>query len=72
MYREEKIAASGPVIRIIDLVESLWDDEGAIEQFFMTPRPELGGRPPLEVARTEQGATEVETLVLRLAAHRPG
>jgi len=72
MYREEMIAATGPVARIIELVESLWDDEDAIEQFFMTPNPDLGGRIPLEVARTEEGAVLVENLVRKLAAHRPG
>ena len=72
MYREEKIAATGPVARVIELVESLWDDEDAIEQFFMTPNPDLGGRIPIEAARTEEGADEVENLVRRLAAHRPG
>ena len=72
MYREEKIAATGPVARVIELVESLWDDEDAIEQFLMTPNPDLGGRIPIEAARTEEGADEVENLVRRLAAHRPG
>jgi len=72
MYREEKIAATGPVVRVIELVESIWEDQDAIEQFFDTPSPDLGGRTPLEAARTEEGAVEVETLVRRLAAHRPG
>ena len=72
MYREEKIAATGPVARIIDLVESLWEDEDEIEQFFMTPSAELGGRRPLDVARTEAGAVQVENLVRRLAARPPG
>lgn len=70
MYREERIAATGPVARVIELVESIWDDQDAIEQFFDTPRPELGGRTPLEAARTEEGATEVESLVRRMAQRR--
>jgi len=72
MYREEKIAATGPVARIIDLVESLWEDEDEIELFFMTPSVELGGHRPLDVARTEAGAIQVENLVRRLAARHPG
>jgi uncharacterized protein (DUF2384 family) len=72
MYREEKIAATGPLARVIDLVESLWEDQDAIEQFFMTPNPDLEGRVPLELARSEEGAVRVETLVRRLAGHRPG
>lgn len=72
MYREEMIAATGPVARVIELVESLWEDEDAIEQFFMTPNPDLGGSVPLELARTEDGAVLVENLVRKLAAHRPG
>ncbi len=72
MYREEKIAATGPVARIIDLVESLWEDEDAIELFFMTPSVDLGGQRPLDAARTEAGAIQVENLVRRLAARHPG
>jgi len=72
MYREEKIAATGPVARIIDLVESLWEDEDEIELFLMTPSADLGGRRPLDLARTEEGAIRVENLVHRLAAHHPG
>ena len=72
MYREEKIAATGPLARVIDLVESLWEDQDAIEQFFMTPNPDLEGRVPLELARSEEGAVRVENLVRRLAGHRPG
>lgn len=71
MFREEKIAATGPVARIIELVESLWEDEDEIEQFFMTPSAELGGQRPLDAARTEEGAVQVENLVRRLAAQRP-
>jgi len=72
MYPDEKIADTGPVARGIELVESIWEDQDAIEQFFDTPNPDLGGRTPLEAARTEEGAVEVENLVRRLAAHRPG
>jgi hypothetical protein len=38
----------------------------------MTPNAELAGRTPLDAARSEEGAIEVENLVRRLAAHRPG
>jgi uncharacterized protein (DUF2384 family) len=72
MYREEKIAATGPLARVIDLVESLWEDQDAIEQFFMTPNPGLGGAIPIELARSEEGAVRVENLVRRLAGHVPG
>lgn len=72
MYREEKIAATGPLARVIELVESLWEEQDAIEQFFMTPNPDLGGLVPLELARTEEGAVRVENLVRKLALHRPG
>jgi uncharacterized protein (DUF2384 family) len=72
MYREEKIAATGPVARVIELVESIWEDQDGIEQFLMTPNPDLGGKIPIELARTEAGAMEVENLVRRLSAHRPG
>jgi uncharacterized protein (DUF2384 family) len=38
----------------------------------MTPNPDLGGSIPIELARTEEGAVQVENLVRRLSAHRPG
>lgn len=72
MYREEQIADSGPVARVIELVESIWEDKDSIELFLTTPNADLAGRTPLEAARTEEGAIEVENLVRRLAAHRPG
>lgn len=72
MYREERIAATGPLARVIELVESLWEDEDAIEQFFMTPNPDLDGGIPIELARSEEGAVRVENLVRKLAGHVPG
>lgn len=72
MYREERIAATGPLARVIELVESLWEDEDAIEQFFTTPNPDLDGNIPIELARSEEGAVRVENLVRKLAGHVPG
>ena len=72
MYREELIAATGPVARVIELAESLWEDEDAIEQFFVTPNAALGNQRPLDVARTEAGAARVENLLHRLAQQGHG
>lgn len=72
MFREELIAATGPLARCIELAESLWDDEDAIEQFFATPNAHLDNQRPLDVARTEAGATRVENLLRHIASHQKG
>lgn len=42
------------------------DDAEAARAWFSKPQPALGGATPLEVARTEVGAREVENLIGRL------
>lgn len=72
MFREELIAATGPLARCFDLARSLWDDEDAIEQFFEMPNPSLGNQRPLDVARSEPGAVKVENLLRHIASHQKG
>ena len=47
-------------------VELFEGDSDAARLWLTTPSPELGGAPPLEFARTEIGAREVEDLIGRL------
>jgi putative toxin-antitoxin system antitoxin component (TIGR02293 family) len=49
--------------RAVDLFQG--DRDGA-RQWLSTSIPALGGRPPLELARTEVGAREVEDLIGRI------
>lgn len=55
--------------RAIELFEG---DADAARKWLMTPRPALGGHAPLEFARTDIGATEVENLIGRLEHGLPG
>jgi putative toxin-antitoxin system antitoxin component (TIGR02293 family) len=47
-------------------VELFAGDEEAAREWMQAPRPALGGRAPLELARTEVGARQVETLIHQL------
>jgi putative toxin-antitoxin system antitoxin component (TIGR02293 family) len=51
------------VARAADLFEG---DQAAARRWLTAPRPVLGGVTPLEAARTEVGAREVEQLIERL------
>jgi putative toxin-antitoxin system antitoxin component (TIGR02293 family) len=51
--------------RVIALAELLWDDTAAAQSFIATPHPELQNQTPLDCARTELGARQVEDVVMR-------
>ena len=48
---------------VIALAEYVWDDAEAARQFLTTPHPELGDRPPIEVAVDDFGARHVEQIL---------
>jgi len=53
--------------RLFLVVRGLFEgDEDAARKWMQTPRPALGGRTPLELAATEIGSRQVETLVWQL------
>lgn len=53
--------------RIIDLTRELFEnDVKAANRWLCTPQPALAGSTPLEYAKTEVGAREVEALIHRL------
>lgn len=55
------------ISRIVDQAIALFEgDRDAAMQWLATPEPALGGEKPLEFARTEIGAREVEDLIGRL------
>lgn len=49
--------------RVLALTEYVWDDEDAARQWMFAKHPELRGRAPIDVARTELGARRVEDLL---------
>jgi putative toxin-antitoxin system antitoxin component (TIGR02293 family) len=48
---------------IIAHAEYVWRDAADARQFLVTPHPELGDRPPVEVAVDEFGARHVEAIL---------
>ena len=48
---------------VIALAEYVWEDAEAARQFLNTPHPELGDRPPIEVAVDDFGARHVEEIL---------
>ena len=52
--------------RITVLAEQVWEDADLAREFLTSPQPQLGGKQPVELCRTERGAREVEDLLRRL------
>ncbi|HZA67315.1 MAG TPA: antitoxin Xre/MbcA/ParS toxin-binding domain-containing protein [Geminicoccaceae bacterium] len=51
------------VAHIAALADYVWEDPEAARAFLTTPHPELGDRPPIEVAVDEFGARHVEEIL---------
>ena len=52
--------------RVIAAAEYAWNDREDAREWLTKPHPELGKRPPLELAMSELGARQVEDLLDRL------
>jgi putative toxin-antitoxin system antitoxin component (TIGR02293 family) len=50
-------------MRIYDLAKTLFGTHEATRRWMNSPLPALGGRTPLDAARTEPGARQVENVV---------
>jgi putative toxin-antitoxin system antitoxin component (TIGR02293 family) len=51
------------IAHIAALADYVWEDPEAARAFLTTPHPELGDRPPIEVAVEEFGARHVEEIL---------
>jgi putative toxin-antitoxin system antitoxin component (TIGR02293 family) len=51
------------IAHIVALAEYVWEDAEAAREFLTTPHPELGDRPPIEVAVDDFGARHVEEIL---------
>jgi putative toxin-antitoxin system antitoxin component (TIGR02293 family) len=51
------------IAHVVALAEYVWDDAEAAREFLTTPHPELGDRPPIEVAVDDFGARHVEEIL---------
>lgn len=52
--------------RIAALAEEVWEDDALAHEFLTSAQPQLGGARPLDLARTDLGAREVEALLMKL------
>ena len=52
--------------RITALAEDVWEDDDRAHEFLRSAQPQLGGERPVDLARTDLGARQVEDLLLKL------
>jgi putative toxin-antitoxin system antitoxin component (TIGR02293 family) len=64
----EKVAR---IARVAALAEAAFGSQQDALEFLHTARPELGGDRPLDAARTELGARQVEEILRRMAHGLP-
>ncbi len=64
---EKLIRVAAVLARALDV----WEDEGAASDFLTLPHPELGNETPIDRAKSEIGARQVEDLLLRLDLGMP-
>ena len=52
--------------RLAALAEHVWEDAALAHEFLVSPQPQLGGERPVDLARSDLGAREVEALLHRI------
>lgn len=52
--------------RVAALAEQVWEDEALAIEFLTSAQPQLGGERPLDLARSDLGARQVEQLLMKL------
>lgn len=55
------------VKKIRPLARKIFTTDGAVTQWLLSPAPALGGRKPIEVVNTDDGASEVESVLNGIA-----
>lgn len=57
--------------RIAALAEQVWEDEAHAREFLISVQPQLGSERPVDLARTDLGARQVEELLYKLEYSLP-
>lgn len=52
--------------RVAALAEQVWESPALAHEFLTSPQPQLGGERPVDLARTDLGARQVEQLLMKL------
>jgi putative toxin-antitoxin system antitoxin component (TIGR02293 family) len=62
----EESARTERLARLAALAEHVWEDADYAREFLTQPQPQLGGERPIDLARSELGAREVEMLLMKI------
>lgn len=57
--------------RIVAMAEEVWEDAALAREFLVSPQPQLGGERPVDLARSDLGAREVEHLLYSIEYSLP-
>lgn len=57
--------------RVVALAEQVWEDPALAREFLVSPQPQLGGERPVDLARSDLGARQVEELLYKLEYSLP-
>ena len=52
--------------RLAATAEQVWEDQALAHEFLTSAQPQLGGERPVDLARTDLGARQVEELLMKL------
>ncbi|MGH7719205.1 MAG: antitoxin Xre/MbcA/ParS toxin-binding domain-containing protein [Gemmatimonadaceae bacterium] len=71
LHRRQRLTAEESarlerLARVAALAEHVWEDEALAHEFLTSPQPQLGHERPVDLARSDLGAREVEELLLKL------
>jgi putative toxin-antitoxin system antitoxin component (TIGR02293 family) len=66
MLRLDEADAVARLVRVRSHAERVFDDAALAQRWLSSPNPELGNETPIEMARTDVGAGEVEAVLLRM------
>lgn len=64
--RLDEADAVARLVRVRSHAERVFDDPALAERWLSAPSPELSAETPIEMARTDVGAREVEAVLLRI------
>ncbi|HEV2149486.1 MAG TPA: antitoxin Xre/MbcA/ParS toxin-binding domain-containing protein [Longimicrobiaceae bacterium] len=76
LHRRERLTSEESqrlerLARVAALAEQVWEDRALAHEFLTSPQPQLGDERPIDLARTDLGAREVEELLMGMEYSLP-
>lgn len=76
LHRRQRLTAEESqrlerLARVAALAEEVWEDRALAHEFLTSPQPQLDGERPIDLARTDLGAREVEDLLMAIEYSLP-